>query len=84
MVDSDLVLIPGAGRVGRTVLDQLRAEDVPVRAMVRRDDDRAAALRALGADGGSSLSPEQGVGSCRPACAYSASPTAFGDPAHSS
>lgn len=50
MVDSDLVLIPGAGRVGRTVLDQLRAEDVPVRAMVRRDDDRAAALRALGAD----------------------------------
>jgi uncharacterized protein YbjT (DUF2867 family) len=50
MVDSDLVLIPGAGGVGRTVIDQLRAQDVPVRVMVRRDDDRAVELRALGAD----------------------------------
>jgi uncharacterized protein YbjT (DUF2867 family) len=50
MVASNLVLIAGAGGVGRTVLDQLRAQDVPVRAMVRRDDDRAAALRALGAE----------------------------------
>jgi len=50
MVASDLVLIAGAGGVGRTVLDQLRAQDVPVRAMVRRDDDRAARLRALGAE----------------------------------
>ncbi|SCL38090.1 Uncharacterized conserved protein YbjT, contains NAD(P)-binding and DUF2867 domains [Micromonospora rhizosphaerae] len=50
MVDRDLVLIPGPGGVGRAVLDQLRAHDVPVRAMVRRDDDRAAELRALGAD----------------------------------
>ena len=32
MVASNLVLIAGAGGVGRTVLDQLRAQDVPVRA----------------------------------------------------
>ncbi|WP_406164951.1 NAD(P)H-binding protein [Streptomyces sp. NBC_00996] len=50
MVASNLVLITGAGGVGRTVLDQLRAQDVPVRVMVRRDDDRAAELRALGAE----------------------------------
>ena len=50
MVASNLVLIAGVGGVGRTVLEQLRAQDVPVRAMVRRDDDRAAELRALGAE----------------------------------
>ena len=50
MVASNLVLIASAGGMGRTVLDQLRAQDVPVRAMVRRDDDRAAELRALGAE----------------------------------
>ncbi|MGW3248869.1 NAD(P)H-binding protein [Streptomyces sp. NPDC001070] len=50
MVASNLVLIAGAGGVGRTVLERLRAQDVPVRAMVRRDDDRAAELRALGAE----------------------------------
>ncbi|MFD9656426.1 NmrA family NAD(P)-binding protein [Streptomyces mirabilis] len=50
MVTSNLVLITGAGGVGRTVLEQLRAQDVPVRVMVRRDDDRAAGLRALGAE----------------------------------
>jgi uncharacterized protein YbjT (DUF2867 family) len=50
MTANDLVLIAGAGGVGRRVLDQLRAKDVPVRAMVRRDDDRAAELRALGAE----------------------------------
>jgi uncharacterized protein YbjT (DUF2867 family) len=50
MVTSDLVLITGVGDVGRTVLERLRAKDVPVRAMVRRDDDRAARLRALGAE----------------------------------
>jgi uncharacterized protein YbjT (DUF2867 family) len=42
MVASDLVLIAGVGGVGRTVLDRLRAQDVPVRAMVRHDDERAA------------------------------------------
>jgi uncharacterized protein YbjT (DUF2867 family) len=50
MVASNLVLVTGAGGVGRIVLDQLRAQDVPVRAMVRRDDDRAGELRALGAE----------------------------------
>ncbi|MET8330788.1 NAD(P)H-binding protein [Streptomyces sp. NPDC005181] len=50
MVASNLVLIANAGGVGRTALDQLRSQDVPVRAMVRRDDDRAAELRALGAE----------------------------------
>jgi uncharacterized protein YbjT (DUF2867 family) len=47
MVASNLVLIPGAGGVGRTVFEQLRAQDVPVRFMVRREDERAAELRAL-------------------------------------
>ncbi|MFF4189604.1 NAD(P)H-binding protein [Nonomuraea sp. NPDC001831] len=50
MAVSNLVLIAGAGDVSRTVLDQLRAQDVPVRAMVHRDDDRAADLRARGAE----------------------------------
>ena len=51
MAASELVLIAAAaGGVGRTVLDQLRAQGVPVRAMVRHDDDRAAELRALGAE----------------------------------
>ena len=50
MAAENLVLIAGAGGVGRTVLEQLRAQDVPVRAMVRRDDERAAELRALGAE----------------------------------
>ncbi|MFD7446908.1 NAD(P)H-binding protein [Streptomyces sp. NPDC059909] len=50
MVASNLVLLGNAGGVGRTVLDRLRAQDVPVRVMVRRDDDRAAELRALGAE----------------------------------
>jgi uncharacterized protein YbjT (DUF2867 family) len=50
MVASNLVLIPGAGGVGRTVFDQLRAHDVPVRFMVRREDERAAELRALGGE----------------------------------
>jgi uncharacterized protein YbjT (DUF2867 family) len=50
MVANNLVLIPGAGGVGRTVFEQLRAQDVPVRFMVRREDERAAELRALGAE----------------------------------
>ncbi|HEX7995335.1 MAG TPA: NAD(P)H-binding protein [Streptosporangiaceae bacterium] len=50
MVTSNLVLVAGPGGVGRVVLDKLRAQDVPVRALVRRDDDRAGALRALGAE----------------------------------
>nr|WSX75455.1 NAD(P)H-binding protein [Streptomyces sp. NBC_00899] len=50
MVANDLVLIPGAGGVGRAVFEQLRTQDVPVRFMVRRDDERAAELRAAGAE----------------------------------
>jgi uncharacterized protein YbjT (DUF2867 family) len=50
MVANNLVLIPGAGGVGRTVFEQLRAQDVPVRFMVRREDERAAEVRALGAE----------------------------------
>jgi uncharacterized protein YbjT (DUF2867 family) len=48
------ILVTGAagrvGGVGRTVVELLRARGIPVRAHVRRDDDRAAALRALGAE----------------------------------
>ncbi|MEV4415282.1 NAD(P)H-binding protein [Catellatospora sp. NPDC049609] len=50
MADSDLVLVTGAGGVGRSVIEKLRARDVPVRAMVRRDDERADGLRALGVE----------------------------------
>ena len=47
---SNVVLIAGGGGVGRKVLEQLRPQDVPVRVMVRHDDDRAAELRAVGAE----------------------------------
>src|SRR5262245_31348250 len=50
MVASNLVLIPGAGGVGRAVFEQLRAQDVPMRFMVRRPDERAAELKGLGAE----------------------------------
>ncbi|WP_393084026.1 NmrA family NAD(P)-binding protein [Streptomyces sp. LN704] len=50
MVTDNLVLIPGAGGVGRTVFEHLRAQEVPVRFMVRREDERTAELRALGAE----------------------------------
>ncbi|MFJ5267158.1 NAD(P)H-binding protein [Streptomyces sp. NPDC088358] len=50
MTADNLVLIPGAGGVGRAVFEQLRAQDVPVRFMVRREDERSAELRALGAE----------------------------------
>ncbi|MFF8867756.1 NmrA family NAD(P)-binding protein [Streptomyces sp. NPDC015139] len=50
MAASNPVLITGAGGVGRTVVEGLRARDVPVRVMVRRNDDRAARMRALGAE----------------------------------
>ncbi|MDT7797487.1 MAG: hypothetical protein QOI78_920 [Actinomycetota bacterium] len=46
---ADLVLVTGAGGVGRLVTERLRAHDLPVRVMVRRDDERAAEVRALGA-----------------------------------
>lgn len=40
----------GVGSVGRTVVELLRRQDVPVRAFVHREDDRADALRAAGAE----------------------------------
>jgi len=50
MVASKLVLIPGAGGVGRAVFEKLRGQDTPVRVMVRRKDERAAELSRLGTD----------------------------------
>jgi nucleoside-diphosphate-sugar epimerase len=50
MVARNRVLIPGAGGVGRAVFEQLRAQDVPVRFMVRREDARAAEVKGLGAE----------------------------------
>ena len=53
MVDNGPILVTGAagqlGGVGRTVTSLLLDRGVPVRAMVRREDDRSAALRAAGA-----------------------------------
>ncbi|MFC9078554.1 NAD(P)H-binding protein [Streptomyces sp. NPDC057062] len=50
MVASNLVLIAGAGGVGRAVMEQLRTQNVPVRVLVRSNDARAAELRAFGAE----------------------------------
>jgi uncharacterized protein YbjT (DUF2867 family) len=54
VADSGSILVTGAagqlGAVGRTVTGLLLDRGLPVRAMVRREDDRAAALRAAGAD----------------------------------
>ncbi|MCI2416069.1 NAD(P)H-binding protein [Saccharopolyspora sp. K220] len=53
MADNSPILITGAagaiGGVSRTAIKLLREHDLPVRAMVRRDDDRAATLRDMGA-----------------------------------
>ena len=54
MTDNGPTLVTGAagkiGAVGRTVTDLLLKRGLPVRAMVRREDDRAAALRTAGAE----------------------------------
>jgi uncharacterized protein YbjT (DUF2867 family) len=54
MADSGPILVTGAagqlGAVGRTVTELLLDRGLPVRAMVRREDDRAAALRNAGAE----------------------------------
>src|SRR4051812_23845824 len=51
MTSGCLVLVTGAaGGVGRTVVELLREGDMPVRAMVHRQDERADALRSLGAE----------------------------------
>ena len=53
MAHDGSILVTGAagqlGAVGRTVTGLLLERGLPVRAMVRREDDRAAALRAAGA-----------------------------------
>src|SRR5258706_10795735 len=55
MTDNGRILVTGAagqvGAVGRTVCGLLLDRGLPVRAMVRREDERAAALRAVGAEG---------------------------------
>ncbi|HXJ61745.1 MAG TPA: NAD(P)H-binding protein [Verrucomicrobiae bacterium] len=52
--DDGPILVTGAagqlGAVGRTVTELLLERGLPVRAMVRREDDRAEALRAAGAE----------------------------------
>ena len=54
MADNGLILVTGAagqlGAVGRTVTELLLDRGLRVRAMVRREDERAAALRAAGAE----------------------------------
>src|SRR3989440_8463838 len=54
MVDNGPILVTGAagqlGAVGRTVTGLLLERGLPIRAMVHREDDRAAALRAAGAE----------------------------------
>jgi uncharacterized protein YbjT (DUF2867 family) len=54
MADNGPILVTGAagllGAVGRTVITLLLERELPVRAMVRREDERAAALRAAGAE----------------------------------
>src|SRR5262249_47160235 len=54
MADTGSILVTGAagkfGAVGRTVTSLLLDRGLAVRAMVRREDDRAAALRTAGAE----------------------------------
>ncbi len=54
MAEHGPILVTGAagqlGAVGRTVTGLLLARGLPVRALVRREDDRAAALRAAAAE----------------------------------
>src|SRR5215475_9365524 len=54
MVENGSILVTGAagqlGAVGRTVTGLLLERGFPVRAMVHREDDRAEALRAAGAE----------------------------------
>ena len=45
-----ILVTSGAGNTGRPVTEDLLRRGFPVRAMVRREDDRADHLRALGAD----------------------------------
>lgn len=52
-IDSPILVTGAAGRVGgvgRAVVEMLRQRNLPVRALVRREDERADALRAIGAE----------------------------------
>src|SRR3954463_7416913 len=65
MMDEGSILVTGAagqlGAVGRTVTGLLLDRGLAVRAMVRREDDRAAGLRGAGGAGGGGA-PEVVVG----------------------
>src|SRR5690349_6610546 len=54
MASGARILVTGAagnvGGVGRAVVEMLRQRNLPVRALVRREDERAEALRATGAE----------------------------------
>ena len=54
MADDGSILVAGAagqlGAVGRTVTGVILERGLPVRALVRREDDWVAALRAAGAE----------------------------------
>src|SRR5580700_535279 len=53
MSQSPILVTGAAGRIGGVgpeVVDILRSKGLPVRALVRTDDDRAEALRAAGAE----------------------------------
>jgi uncharacterized protein YbjT (DUF2867 family) len=71
MAASGAILVTGAagqlGAVGRTVTGLLLDRGLPVRALVRREADRAAALRAAGAEVvvGDLLEPAEVVSGCR-------------------
>ena len=45
-----ILVTSGAGNTGRPVTEELLRRGLPVRAMVRREDERAERLRALGAE----------------------------------
>ena len=52
-IDAPILVTGAAGRlggVGGEIVEILRSRDLPVRALVRTDDDRAEALRATGAE----------------------------------
>jgi len=52
-IDTPILVAGAAGRVGGVggeIVEILRSRDLPVRALVRTDDDRAEALRATGAE----------------------------------
>ena len=77
MTSNEPILVTGAagqlGAVGRTVTGLLLDRGLPVRALVRREDDRAAALRAAGVSATSStrpmsIGPSLAVGESTSAC----------------